>query len=112
VKGVRIARVTLTVSVALALMALLAGFVVDQRAIGLGVALGLVVGAANGELIRRAINSRAPFVASSIMRMVALSLVAIGVAFLVGAPATALLLGIAAAQAVMVGVAVRQGLRA
>jgi hypothetical protein len=112
VKGVRIVRNTVTVSVALASVAFLAGFVVNQRPIGLGLALGLVVGAMNGELIQRVIDSRSPFVISSLLRMAALSGVAIGVAFLVGASPVALLLGVGAAQFVMVGAAVRQGLRA
>jgi len=112
VKGVRIVRATWAASVALASMAFLAGFVVDQRSIGLGLALGLVVGAANGELIQRLIDSGAPFVVSSVMRMAGVSAVAILVALLIGASPIAVLLGVAAAQFVMVGAAVRQGLRA
>ena len=111
-KGVRIVRATWAASVALASMAFLAGFVVDQRSIGLGLALGLVVGAANGELIQRLIDSGAPFVVSSVMRMAGVSAVAILVALLIGASPIAVLLGVAAAQFVMVGAAVRQGLRA
>lgn len=111
-KGVRIVRDTLVVAVALALIALVAGFALNQHAAGLGVALGLVVGAANGRLIQFALARRSPFVASSIARMVALSASAILIALLVGAPPAALLLGVAAAQVVMVGAAVRQGLRA
>jgi hypothetical protein len=86
--------------------------VAGQRAVGLGLALGLVIGAMNGELIQRVIASRSPFVISSVLRMTALSGVAILVAFLVGASPVALLLGVAAAQFVMVGAAVRRGLRA
>jgi hypothetical protein len=111
VKGVRIVRDTAAVSVALGSIAFLAGFVINQRSIGLGLALGLVVGAMNGELIQRVVDSHAPFVISSIIRMASLSAVAILVAFLVGASPAALLLGVGAAQLVMVGAAVRQGLR-
>jgi len=112
VKGVGIVRATWAASVALASVAFLAGFVVNQRSIGLGVALGLVVGAANGELIQRLIASSAPFVVSSVVRMAGVSGVAILLAILVGASPVAVLLGVAAAQFVMVGAAVRQGLRA
>jgi hypothetical protein len=101
-----------TVSVVLAAVALLAGFVIQQRTIGLGIAIGLIVGAANGELIQRVVASRLPFVVSSILRMVGLSVVAIAIAFLVGASPATLLLGLAGAQFVMVGAAVRHGLRA
>ena len=111
-KGLGIVRATWTASVALASVAFLAGFVLNQRSIGLGLALGLVVGAGNGELIQRAIDSRAPFVAASVVRMAAVSAVAILVALLVGASPIAVLLGVAAAQFVMVAAAVRQGLRA
>ena len=111
-KGVRIVRDTLVVAVALALTALVAGFALDQRAAGLGVAIGLVIGAANGRLIQYALARRSPFVASSIVRMIMLSAGAILIALLVGAPPAALLLGVAAAQVVMVVAAVREGLRA
>jgi hypothetical protein len=112
VKGVGIVRATWAASVALASIAFLAGFVLGQWSIGLGLALGLVVGAANGELIQRVIDSRAPFVVSSVLRIAGVGAVAILLALLVGASPIAVLLGVAAAQFVMVGVAVRQGLRA
>jgi hypothetical protein len=111
VKGLGIVRATWIASVALASMAFLAGFVVNQRSIGLGLALGFVVGAANGELIQRVIDSRAPFLVASVVRMAGVSAVAILVALLVGASPVAVLLGVAAAQFVMVAAAVRQGLR-
>ena len=111
-KGVGIVRDTWIASVAFASVAFLAGFVAGQRSIGLGLALGLVVGAAHGELIQRVVASHAPFVVSSVMRMAAVSAVAVLVALLVGASPIAVLLGVAAAQFVMVGAAVREGLRA
>ncbi len=111
-KGVGIVRDTVAVSVALASIAFLAGFVVNQRSIGLGLAVGMILGASNGELIQRMIDSRSPFLISSVFRMLGLSGVAILVAFVVGASPIALLIGVAAAQFVMVGAAVRQGLRA
>ncbi len=111
-KGLGIVRATWTACVALASVAFLAGFAVDHRMVGIGLALGLIVGAGNGELIQRVIDSRSPFVVSSVMRMAAVSAVAILVALLVGASPSAVLLGVAAAQFVMVGTAVRRGLRA
>lgn len=111
-KGVAIVRETVAASVAVASVAFLAGFVLNQRSIGLGIALGLVVGAGNGELIQRVIESRTPFVVSSILRMAGLSAAAIAVAFIIGASPIDLLIGVALAQFVMVAVAVRQGLRA
>lgn len=111
-KDLGIVRATWTACVAFAAIALLVAFVLDQRSIGLGLALGLVVGSANGELIRRLIVRRAPFVFASVARMMAMSGVAIALAFAFGASPVAVLLGVAAAQFVMVGAAVREGLRA
>ena len=111
-KGLGIVRATWTACVAMASVAFLAGFAAGQRPIGVGLALGLLVGAVNGELIQRVIDSRAPFAISSIFRMGAISAVAVVVALLVGASPIAVLLGVAAAQLVMAGAAVRQGLRA
>ncbi|HZQ50096.1 MAG TPA: hypothetical protein VFB69_07280 [Candidatus Dormibacteraeota bacterium] len=111
-KGVGIVRATWTACVAIASVAFLAGFVAGQRPIGLGLALGLIVGAGNGELLQRVIDSRAPFAISSVIRMASVSAVAILVALIVGASPIAVLLGVAAAQLVMVGASVREGLRA
>ena len=110
-RGVGIVRNTVIVSVALASIAFLIGLAINQRSIGLGLAVGLILGASNGELIQRVIDSRSPFLVSSVLRMAGLSAVAIFVAFVVGASPIALLLGVAGAQLVMVGAAIRQGLR-
>lgn len=111
-KGVGIVRATWIASMGLASIAFVTGFVLNQRTMGLGLALGLVVGAANGQLVQRVIDTRAPFVFSSIVRMVVLSGAAILLALVFGASPIAVLLGVAAAQLVMVAAAVRQGLRA
>jgi hypothetical protein len=112
VKGDGIVRATWTASVALASIAFLAGFVLNQRSLGLGLAIGLLVGAGNGQLIQRVIASGAPFVVSSVVRMATVSALAILVALLVGGSPIAVLLGVGAAQFVMVAASVREGLRA
>ena len=111
-KGLGIVRETVAASVALALVSLGAGFAAGQPRIGLAVALGLVVGAANGELVQWVVRSGSPFVVSSLARMAGVSAAAIGLAFIAGASPTAVLLGVAAAQVVMVGASIREGLRA
>ena len=111
-RGVGIVRATWIGSLALASIAFLAGSALHQRSLGLGLALGLLIGAANGELIQRAVASRAPFVMSSVVRMAAVSALAILVALLAGASPIAVLLGVGAAQGVMVAASVREGLRA
>ncbi len=109
--GLGIVRGTVAASVVLAAIVVIAALVVGQLGIGVGLAAGLVIGSANGELIRRVVGNQAPFVVSSAIRLALVSGAAILVAFAIGASTIALLLGVAAAQFVMVAVAVRQGLR-
>ena len=111
-RDVGIVRETVAASALLAAVALGAGLLLGRAPIGVGLAAGLLIGSSNGELVRRVLEHRAPFVMSSVIRMATLSAAAILVASLVGASTIALLLGVAAAQLVMVAAAVRQGLRA
>lgn len=111
-KDVGIVRGTVAASAVLAAIALVAGLVFAEAPIGAGLAAGLVIGSLNGALIRRVVVHNAPFVVSSVIRLALISAVAILAAYLVGASTIALLLGVAAAQFVMVATAVRQGLRA
>lgn len=104
-------RGTVAASAVLAAIALAAGLVFGQAPIGTGLAAGLVIGALNGELIRRAAVHNAPFVVSSVIRLALISAVGILAAYLIGASTVALLLGVAAAQVVMVVASVRLGLR-
>jgi hypothetical protein len=112
VRDVGIVRGTVAASAVLAAIALVTGLVFGQAPIGAGLAAGLVIGALNGELIRRAAVHNAPFVVSSVIRLAIISAVGILAAYVLGASTIALLLGVAAAQFVMVGAAVREGLRA
>jgi len=80
--------------------------------IGIGVAAGLLLGSTNGYLIERLLGRGAPFVASSLLRLVALSVIAIGAALMFRSYGWTVPLGIGVAQLVMVGAGVRQGLRA
>jgi len=107
-----IVRKTVTASVVLAAIALIAGVLFSRTSIGVGLGAGLVIGSLNGALVRAVIERRAPFVVSTVVRLAAISTVALFAAYLVGASTIALLLGVAAAQLVMVATAVRQGLRA
>lgn len=110
-KGVGIVRETLAASAVLAAIALLTCLVLRRVDIGIGLASGLLVGGFNGELVRRVLINRAPFVVASVLRLAVLSGAAILLAYVFRASTIALLLGVACAQLVMVGVAVREGLR-
>jgi len=107
-----IVRKTVTASAVLAAISLIAGLLFSRTPIGIGLAAGLVIGSFNGALVRAVIERRVPFVVATVLRLAAISAVALIAAYLVGASTIALLLGVAAAQLVMVATAVRQGLRA
>lgn len=111
-KGVGFVRETVAASAVLACIAVIAGIGLGHATIGIGLALGLLIGSFNGHLIVRMLRSGAPFVVSSLGRLALVSAVAILLAFILGASAWAVLIGVAGAQAVMVATAVRQGLRA
>ena len=81
-------------------------------AIGIGVAAGLLLGSLNGYFIQMLLGRGTPFVPASLLRLVVLSIVAIGAALLFRSSGWTVPLGIGVAQLVMVGAGVRQGLRA
>jgi hypothetical protein len=92
---------------ALAAIAVAAG----QTSIGVGVACGLLIGSTNGYLMVALLDQDSPFLFASLMRLAILSAVALGAALLLQSSAWAVILGVGAAQFVMVVAAVRQGLR-
>jgi hypothetical protein len=105
-------RETVAASAALAMISLFAGAGTGNFSAGLGIAVGFAAGSLNGVLMLELLQHSSPFVMSSVARLALVSAGAILLAFLLGAQPAAVLLGVAAAQVVMVGVAVRRGLRA
>ena len=105
-------RATVAASGALAAASLIAGFVTGNQAVGVGLAAGFLVGSLNGVFMLRLLDNHTPFVMASVARLALVSAVAVLVAFVLGAQAWAVLLGVAGAQVVMVAAAVRRGLRA
>jgi hypothetical protein len=103
---------TVAVSTALAVLIFIASLIVGHLTVGVGLAAGLVIGSMNGPLLAALMARDTPFVAGSLTRMAIVSAVAVLAAFLIGSQAWAVLLGVAAAQLVMVGAGIRQGLRA
>jgi hypothetical protein len=79
---------------------------------GLGLAAGLALGSLNGFLIQGLMARGTPFAASGLLRIMFFSSLVLVAAFALHAIAWTLPLGIGLAQLVMVGVGVRQGLRA
>jgi hypothetical protein len=104
-------RETVVASVALAIISAVGAALLDQALIGIGIAVGLILGSANGFVIARLYDPQGSFVGSSLARLSIFSASAIGLALLVGGSVWTVLIGIAAAQLVMVAAGVREGLR-
>jgi hypothetical protein len=105
-------RLTVIACAVLASAIAVAAGLAGHLAIGIGVAAGLLLGSTNGYLIQRLLGRGTPFVASSLVRLVALSAIAIAAALFFRSSGWTVPLGIGVAQLVMVGAGVRQGLRA
>jgi hypothetical protein len=82
-----------------------------QTSTGIGVACGLLIGSTNGYLMVALLDQDSPFLFASLMRLAILSAVAFGAALLLQSSPWDVILGVGAAQLVMVGAAVRHGLR-
>jgi hypothetical protein len=105
-----ILKETVAASAAAAVVAIIAGAVLGHFSTGAGLAAGLLIGSLNGHALAALMARGAPFVASTIVRLAAFSAVAVAVAILLRSDAWAVLLGVAAAQLLMVATAVRRGL--
>lgn len=106
-----VVRDTMVASAAIAAAAVPIAGVAGHFSLGLGLGLGLVIGSFNGRLVAGTLDMGAPFVASSLVRMAVVSAIAILAAVLLGIAPWAVLIGVGAAQVVMVGASIRQGLR-
>jgi len=95
-------------AVAILTVAALAGYLSS----GLGIALGLLLGSANGYLIAHLFDRDSSFVTTSLMRLALFSALAVGAGMVIGSSVWSVIIGVAAAQLVMVGAGVRHGLRA
>ena len=105
-----ILKESVAVSAAAALIAVLAGAVLGHPTVGAGLAAGLLIGSLNGHALAALMVRGTPFVASTVVRLTAFSVAAIAVAIVLQSDAWAVLLGVAAAQAVLVAAAIRRGL--
>ena len=107
-----VARDTVVASAALAAVIVLVAGVAGNLSLGLGLGAGLVIGSFNGRLVVGTLDMGTHFVASSVVRMAVLSATAVLAALVFGIAAWSVLLGVGAAQLIMVAASVRQGLRA
>ena len=104
-------RETVVVSAILALVATTIAALFGQLTIGAGLALGLLLGSANGYAIDALLGRSAPFLAASMLRLAAFSAFGLLVAITLGIPAWPVMIGVACAQLVMVGAGIRRGLQ-
>jgi hypothetical protein len=103
---------TLGVALSLAAAVILVSVLTGHAGVGAALGAGLVLGSVNGFLIQSTLDRRAPILATSFVRLALFTLLALAAARLTGLSVWPLVGGIALAQLVMVGVGVRQGLRA
>lgn len=101
----------LRASLLIAGIAIAAGALSGYAPLGFAVAAGLAAGAVNTFFMWSLLERRAPILATSFLRLAFFTLLAIVAARLLGVSAWAVVAGIAAAQLVMVGAAVRRGLQ-
>jgi hypothetical protein len=95
-----------------ALAAAAAGAATGHVGVGLGLAAGLMLGSLNGYLLQGLMDRGTPFAASGIFRILLFSSFALIAVLTLRSIAWTVPLGIGLAQLVMVGVALRRGLRA
>ena len=104
-------RDTVIASAILAAAVLTIAAALGQLSIGLGLAIGLILGSGNGYAIAGLLGNDAPFVAGSMLRLATLTGLALLAALVLGVSAWPVALGVGGAQLVMVAAGVRQGLR-
>lgn len=107
-----ILRETVIACAAAAAIATVGGAIIGHLSIGVGLGAGLLVGAANGYALAGLLDRGIPFAMGAIIRILFFSAAAILAASLLRIEPWAVLLGVAAAQFVMVAASIRQGLRA
>ena len=109
----RLLRNALTASAVTAAAVLLIGLAVGQFKNALALSVGLLVGSANGLLIQRSLALGIGFTALSLVRLLLLTGLGLGIGLLLGLSQVWLVVGgIAVAQLVLVGFAVRAALTA
>jgi hypothetical protein len=101
---------TTAIGSALLAAAALAAFPLLSWPVAAGLAIGLLLGGLNPILARRLLGSGIPFQASSLIRLLTVSVVGVGVGILLGAP-WAPLAGLVAAQLVLLLVSTAAYLR-
>lgn len=107
----RLVRNTVAVSSVAAFGVVALGFAAGQLKNALALAIGVLIGSANGLLIQRSLALGVGFTALSLVRLLVLTGLGLGIGLLIGLSQVWLVVGgIAVAQLVLAGFAVREAL--
>jgi len=107
----RLIHNTVAVSSVAAVSVMAFGFAAGQVKNALALAIGLLVGSANGLLVQRSLALGVGFTAVSLVRLLVLTALGLGIGLLIGLSQVWLVVGgIAIAQLVLAGFAVRETL--
>jgi len=110
--ALRLVRNAALVCAGAAVIAAIVGIVIGHAALGGALATGLAIGSINGAMAAKLIQLPIPFLATSLLRIVTLSMigVAIGLAFGL-ANIWLVIMGLGVAQVVLAAAALRESLR-
>jgi len=110
--ALRLVRNAAFVCAGAAVISALAGIVLGHPAQGGALATGLAIGSVNGAMAAKLIALPVPFLATSLLRIVTLSMIAIAIGLAFGvANIWLVILGLGVAQVVLAGAALREQLR-
>jgi hypothetical protein len=109
----RTVRLAVILALCAAALALAGGIALNNLGAGVAVAVGLLLGSANGLLVRRSVSVGAAFAALSLGRLLLLSLLALAASLLLGIREGWMVIGgIALAQLLLVTAALKEVLAA
>jgi hypothetical protein len=110
--ALRLVRNAALVCACAAVIAAIVGIVLGHAAQGGALATGLAIGSINGAMAAKLIALPVPFLATSLLRIVTLSMIAIAIGLAFGvANIWLVILGLGVAQVVLAGAALREQLR-
>jgi hypothetical protein len=110
--ALRLVRNAALVCAGAAVLAAIVGIVLGHAAQGGALATGLAIGSVNGAMAAKLIALPVPFLATSLLRIVTLSMIAIAIGLAFGvANIWLVILGLGVAQVVLAGAALREQLR-
>lgn len=110
--ALRLVRNAALVCAGAAVIAAIVGIVIGHAALGGALATGLAIGSINGAMAAKLIQLPIPFLATSLLRIVTLSMIGIAIGLAFGlANIWLVIMGLGVAQVVLAAAALRESLR-